>query len=482
MTKEKTITVAYGDGIGPEIMESVLYILRKAMACIKIESIEIGEKLYNHGWTSGISSDAWETVKHNKVLLKAPITTPLGHGYKSLNVTFRKGLALFANVRPVQSYYPYVKSMHSNMDVVIVRENEEDLYAGVEYQISPGASIAYKIVSKSASEKIIRYAFEYAKAHNRKKVTCITKNNIMKVTDGTFESIFQEIAKEYKEINSEHMIVDIAAARLAAKPENFDVIVTLNLYGDILSDIAAEISGSVGLAGSANIGAEFAMFEAVHGSAPDIAGKNIANPSGLLNAAILMLEHLENYDTATTIQNALLKTLEDGIHTADIYQEEKSIKKASTKEFTDAVTSNLGKKPKKIICNTVKNSQKINIPTSIKPKIVEQELVGVDLYLQCNTSELEKVISNIQEFKNKELLLHLVSSRGIIIWPNRATESIECDFFRFRFLKKVKAENPTQEDIIKLLQYLNDLGIHISGVQSLFSYDKKIGFSLAQGE
>ncbi|MDE3061415.1 MAG: NADP-dependent isocitrate dehydrogenase, partial [Pseudomonadota bacterium] len=290
--KTATITVAYGDGIGPEIMEATLHILKEAGADIAVETIEVGERVYNMGASSGILPSAWETLKRNKVLLKAPITTPQGKGYKSLNVTMRKTLGLYANIRPTQSYHPFVKTPHPKMDLVIVRENEEDLYAGIEYRQSEDCFQSLKIITRSGSERIIRYAFDYAMQNNRKKVTCMSKDNIMKMADGLFHRLFDEIGQEYPSLTKEHYIIDIGAARIAAKPEIFDVIVTENLYGDIISDIAAEVSGSVGLAGSSNIGEDFAMFEAIHGSAPDIAGKNMANPSGILQSAVMMLVHI----------------------------------------------------------------------------------------------------------------------------------------------------------------------------------------------
>ncbi len=282
MSHKTPITVAYGDGIGPEIMEATLDILFAAGAQLEIEEIEIGEKVYLRGVSAGIEDSAWESLRRTKVFLKAPITTPQGSGYKSLNVTTRKTLGLYSNVRPCVSYHPFVKSKHPIMDVVIVRENEEDLYAGIEHRQTSEVYQCLKLITRPGCEKIVRYAFEYARNNNRKKVTCFTKDNIMKMTDGLFHQVFDEIGAEYPELEKEHWIVDIGAAKLADTPEMFDVIVMPNLYGDILSDVAAQITGSVGLAGSANIGDYCAMFEAIHGSAPRRAGQNLANPSGLL--------------------------------------------------------------------------------------------------------------------------------------------------------------------------------------------------------
>src|SRR2546426_2193576 len=313
------ITVAHGDGIGPEIMAATLHILKESGAALEIETIDIGEKVYLAGNSSGIEESSWDSLRRTKVFLKAPITTPQGGGFKSLNVTVRKTLGLYANVRPCVSYHPFVETKHPGMDVVIVRENEEDLYAGIEYRQTDQVTQCLKLISRPGSEKIVRYAFEYARRNNRKKVTCFTKDNIMKVTDGLFHKVFNEIAAQYPAIENEHWIVDIGAAKLADTPVVFDCIVMPNLYGDILSDVAAQIAGSVGLAGSANIGEKVAMFEAIHGSAPRRAGQNLANPSGLLLGAVLMLVHIGQTEVAEKVHNAWLRTIEDGIHTYDVY-------------------------------------------------------------------------------------------------------------------------------------------------------------------
>src|SRR5256884_145501 len=339
------ITVAHGDGIGPEIMNATLHILKEAGAKLDIEKIEIGEKVYLSGNTSGIDASAWQSLRNTRVFLKAPITTPQGGGYKSLNVTVRKTLGLYANVRPCVSYHPFVETKHPGMDVVIVRENEEDVYGGIEYRQTDQVTQCLKLISRPGSEKIVRYAFDYARRNNRKKVTCFTKDNIMKITDGLFHKVFDEIAAQYPETENEHWIVDIGAAKLADTPTAFDCVVMPNLYGDVLSDVAAQIAGSVGLAGSANIGDKCAMFEAIHGSAPRRAGQNLANPSGLLLAAVMMLVHIDQPDVATRVHNAWLRTLEDGIHTYDIFTEGVSKQKVGTREFAEAVVARLGQEP-----------------------------------------------------------------------------------------------------------------------------------------
>src|SRR5438477_2626032 len=303
------ITVAYGDGIGPEIMAAALRIMKEAGARIAPETIEIDQNVYLRGINAGIEPSAWESLRRTQVFFKAPITTPQGGGFKSLNVTVRKTLGLYANVRPCVSYHPFVETKHPGMDVVIVRENEEDLYAGIEHRQTDEVYQCLKLISRPGSEKIVRYAFEYARRNKRKKVTCFTKDNIMKFTDGLFHKVFDEVGAEYADLEKEHWIVDIGAAKLADTPQAFDVIVMPNLYGDILSDVAAQIAGSVGLAGSANIGTAAAMFEAIHGSAPRRAGQNLANPSGLFLGAILMLVHIGQNEVAERAHNAWLKTI-----------------------------------------------------------------------------------------------------------------------------------------------------------------------------
>ena len=379
--KVTKVAVAYGDGIGPEIMDATLRILDAAGANIQPEKIEIGEQVYLSGNSAGIEKSAWETINRNKLILKAPITTPQGKGYKSLNVTLRKSLGLFANVRPVTAYAPYVETNFAGMDVVIVRENEEDLYAGIEHQQTQDVVQCLKLITRPGCEKIVRYAFEYARAYGRKKVTCMVKDNIMKLTDGLFHNVFKEIALEYPEIESNSQIIDIGSARLAANPNNYDVIVTSNLYGDIISDIAAEIAGSVGMAGSANIGTNISMFEAIHGSAPDIAGQKIANPSGLLNAAVMLLSHVGKTKIADTIKNAWLTTLEQGYHTADVYQEEITKEIVSTSEFANKIIENLGKSPENLpVSNLASGNGEIVIPEYIR-KEEKQVLVGVDVFI-----------------------------------------------------------------------------------------------------
>ncbi len=479
----KKITVAKGDGIGPEIMDATLQILQAAGAQLDIEEIEIGEKVYLKGNSAGIEPEAWESLRRTKVFLKAPITTPQGGGFKSLNVTTRKVLGLFANVRPCVSYHPFVQTKHPVMDVVIIRENEEDLYAGIEHRQTDEVYQCLKLISRPGTEKIIRYAFEYAKAYRRKKVTCFTKDNIMKMTDGLFHKVFDEVGAEYPEIEQEHWIVDIGAAKLADTPEMFDVIVMPNLYGDILSDVAAQITGSVGLAGSANIGDGFAMFEAIHGSAPRIAGTNKANPSGLLLGAIQMLVHIGQTEVAEKIQNAWLKTLEDGVHTYDIYKEGVSRESRGTKEFAEAVIERLGEKP--ALLKPVKYASSIanfNIKVT-EQKPAKKELKGVDVFLHAANISPNILAGMIQVASmGEELQLLMITNRGTKVWPNGFPETFCTDHWRCRFKKNEGKDTIPYDKVLTLMNKLHEAGHQIIKTENLYYFDGEPGFTAAQGQ
>ncbi len=484
------IAIAKGDGIGPEIMDATLKIMEAAGAKIDPQFIEVGESVYLNGNSSGITQDAWNKIDSSKVILKAPITTPQGKGYKSLNVTLRKSLGLFANVRPVSSLSPYVPSHFPNMDVVIVRENEEDLYAGIEHQQTQDVVQCLKLITRPGCEKIVRYAFEYARAYGRKKVTCMLKDNIMKLTDGLFHQVFDEIAAEYPDIKNETQIIDIGAARLAAKPEIYDVIVTSNLYGDIISDIAAEIAGSVGMAGSANIGSNVAMFEAIHGSAPDIAGQKIANPSGLLNAAVLMLAHIGQTQVADKIKNAWYATIEDGYHTADIYNEAFSKKKVNTDEFAKEVIARLGSVATKLpISNLSSGAGSISIP-SYNRKTQNQQLVGADVFIQWPGSDPEIIGKNLMSVDALSIKLKMITNRGVKVFPEGLKETYCTDHWRCRFIAKDAGGSSgapiyspiSYEQVIDLLSKLNNAGFEVIKTENLYEFDGRRGFSLGQGE
>ena len=480
MSTRIPITVANGDGIGPEIMGATLRILEAAEAPLEIETIEIGEKVYSPTNTSGIAPSSWESLRRTKVFLKAPITTPQGGGFKSLNVTVRKVLGLYANVRPCVSYHPFVETKHPVMDVVVVRENEEDLYAGIEHRQTNQVVQCLKLISRPGSEKIVRYAFEYARRNNRKKVTCFTKDNIMKLTDGLFHKVFDEVATEYNDIENEHWIVDIGAAKLADTPEKFDVVVMPNLYGDVLSDVAAQIAGSVGLAGSANIGEHVAMFEAIHGSAPKHTGLNDANPSGLLLGAVMMLVHVGLIDHAERVHNAWLKTIEDGIHTYDIYDEKVSKQKIGTKEFAKAVIERLGQTPQILKPTKYQKSEKPAALTETKAQ--QKELVGVDVFLDWSKGSPNDLGDALGKVNGDGVKLRMISNRGVKVWPDGHSETFCSDHWRCRFEPETKGGKVAHAQVVSLLGRIADEGFDFIKTEGLYTFDGQPGFSLDQGE
>jgi isocitrate dehydrogenase len=474
--KKIPIAVAEGDGIGPEIMKAALRILEASGAPLEWHPIEIGEKMYLKGFRSGMDPKMWDLIRNCRAFLKAPITTPQGGGFKSLNVTIRTTLGLYANVRPCVSYFPFVATKHPEMDVVIVRENEEDLYSGIEYRQTPDVCSSLKIISRPGCEKIIRYAFEYAQIAGRKKVSCFVKDNIMKFSDGLFHKVFDEIAQEYPDILNESWIVDIGAAKLADTPEIFDVIVMPNLYGDILSDVAAQIAGSVGLAGSANIGEKSAMFEAIHGSAPRRAGQDVANPSGLLLGAVQMLVHIGQTEAAAKIHNGWLRTLEEGIHTYDIYKEKVSRKKVGTAEFASAVIKNLGKLPEELKPVTYKAVAKSLTPSHL-PTSPQRVLVGLDVFIY-HRGALEQFFSRISHINVGALHLKIITNRGVQVWPGGQPETFCIEQWRCRFLSSDGRAVP-QSDLVQILHAFDHIQMDVIKAEFLYTFDGKAGYSSA---
>jgi len=480
--KTPRITIAHGDGIGPEIMKATLGILEAAGADLSFDVIEIGMKAYERGLSAGIEDSAWQALIDNKVFLKAPITTPQGGGFKSLNVTVRKTLGLYANVRPCTSYSPFVRTKHPKMDLVIIRENEEDLYAGIEHRQTDEVYQCLKLITRPGCEKIVRYAFEYAKRAGRKKVSCFTKDNIMKMTDGLFHRVFDEIGSEYPEIDKEHLIVDIGAARIADTPEIFDVVVMPNLYGDILSDVAAQIAGSVGLAGSANIGENCSMFEAIHGSAPDLAGKDVANPSGLILASVQMLNHLGQGEVASKLHNAWLKTLEDGIHTKDIFQETISKKLVGTLGFSSAVTERLGDQPTRFQAVNYRSEKPLNLKYENTRAPSKKTLVGVDIFVQENDRNPDHLGGRLKKaIGDLPLEMTMITNRGVKVYPQGFSETFCTDHWRCRFLVP---ENGicTQDALWMLMRNLKQADIETIKTENLYLFDGQRGYSLGQGQ
>lgn len=487
MTNAVPITVAHGDGIGPEIMAATLRVLQAAGARLQIETVEIGESVYRRGCSAGIEPAAWDSLRRTRVFLKAPITTPQGGGFKSLNVTVRKTLGLFANVRPCIAYHPFVRTRHAGMDVVIIRENEEDTYGGIEHRQTHEVVQCLKLISQPGCRKIIRYAFEYARLHGRRKVTCFTKDNIMKLTDGLFHQVFEEIAAEYPDLEHEHWIVDIGAAKLVDTPEAFDVVVMPNLYGDILSDVAAQIAGSVGLAGSANIGEQVAMFEAIHGSAPRRAGQNLANPSGLMLAAVMMLVHIGQSEVATAVHNAWLCTIEQGIHTYDIFKPDVSHEKVGTAQFAEAVIARLGKSPATLRPVHYAHVESATHPPRPAPAPrAKKEIVGVDVFVEWDElkRDPEELARKLLQANGDGLELTMITNRGTKVWPHGFPETFCTDHWRCRF-ERPAGHGPhaiTHTQITNLLARIAATGIDFIKIENLCTFDGKPGYSLGQGQ
>lgn len=469
----KRITVAMGDGIGPEIMKATLEIIEKAGAQFTPEFVEIGEAVYNKGVLTGIEDKTWDSLFKNKIFFKAPITTPQGGGFKSLNVTVRKTLGLFANVRRCSSYHPFISTKHKTFDVVIVRENEEDLYSGIEHRQTEQVYQCLKLFSQQGCQRISEFAFEYARQHNRKKVTCFTKDNIMKMTDGLFRQSFEDTAKLYPDIEAEHWIIDIGAAKLADTPQNFDVIVTANLYGDILSDITAQMSGSVGMGGSSNLGNDYAMFEAIHGSAPRRAGQDLANPSGLLMAGVDLLVHIGQLEAAEKVKNAWLKTIEDGIHTYDIYQKDTSKKKVGTKEFTKAIVERLGDAPRALPKESYKGHNLIKTFKAKKSQPLQKKLIGADLFFDYTATDLSSFIEKVKNIKTS-FALTSIKCRGLEVWPGPVPLLQMSDHWGLRYVSEDKV---TTQDLFKLIVELEKEGLSLIKTEGLFLFDGIPAFS-----
>jgi len=498
----RIIPVAAGDGIGPEIMDATLAVLRAADPALDFQRVTVGLKAYEGGLSSGIGEDTWQAIDAHKVLLKGPITTPQGGGYKSVNVTLRKTLGLYANLRPCVSYHPFVTALHPTMDVVIVRENEEDTYAGIEHRQTEEVVQCLKLITRPGCERIVRYAFEYARAHGRKKVTCMSKDNIMKLTDGLFHRVFDEIAAEYPDIAANHMIIDIGTARMASRPTDFDVVVTPNLYGDILSDVAAEVAGSIGLAGSSNIGRDVAMFEAVHGSAPDIAGQDIANPSGLLLSAVMMLVHLGRAKPATDIHNAWLCALEDGIHTGDIFREGTSRRRVGTRGFAEAVIARLGRRPQRMaaidypepVTDTAAGASAAVpgvAPVMAGPAAAataprakaRKTLVGVDVFLDWDADgrDPDRLGPALERLAGPDVRLALITNRGVKVYPQGNPQTLRTDHWRCRFTAAGdSALKPAA--VARLLLRVAEAGFDAIKTEHLYTFDGVRGYSQAQGE
>ena len=475
---KRKITVLPGDGIGPEVVDAALAIVQATGVPVEFEKCEAGARAFQKGIVTGIPKETIRSIEGTRVVLKGPLETPIGFGNRSANVTLRTLFETYGNIRPVREL-PGVHTAFTgrNLDIVIVRENIEDLYAGIEYMQTPGVAEGLKLISREGCEKIVKLAFAFAIAEERKAVHCATKSNIMKLTEGMLQHTFEEFAPQYPSIESKHILIDNCAHQLAMRPEQFDVIVTTNMNGDILSDLTSGLTGGLGFAPSANIGNDVSIFEAVHGSAPDIAGKNKANPTALILSAAMMLRHIGEGKAANDVEQAVLVTLESGIRTSDMIGVRNP---ASTTEFSSAVISNLGKRSK---VSPPRDYKKVELPAAqLGVNVVRaksRRLMGVDVYVE---SELEpKALATSLEglAKSSPLRLEMITNRGAMVYPSSERRVSLVDHFRCRFVPRNSASDLADADILTLVATIGSQHrwMHIEKLQE---FDGKSAFSKSQ--
>ncbi len=481
------VTLIPGDGVGPEITAATRRVIEAAGVAIEWEEAIAGEAVFRAGDSSGVPRETANSIARTGVALKGPLATPVGFGEKSANVTLRKQFETYANLRPARQI-PGVPTRYDGegIDFIVVRENIEDLYGGIEYMDSRDVAIALKIITRRGSEKIIRYAFELARREGRRKVTCATKSNILKLTEGLFQRVFEEMAPEYPEIEPQHLIIDNVAHQMAKDPAQFDIIVTTNLAGDIISDLASGLVGGLGFASSGNFGDEVAIFEAVHGSAPKYAGKNVINPTALILSSVLMLKHLGEAEAAQMIEDAVFVTLEEGAAvTLDVARQAGDVEQAtSTSGFADAIIANLGRAP------VTRYPSKAN-PPAVAPEPLHRwparpvdpadtQLLGVDVYTEMD-GDPQPVGKALDEAAGPEFRLLLMSARGTVVYPSGNPHTDTVAWWRCRF---VAAEEGGTVDDAAILRLLARIGERMTWahVQKLRIIEGETGFTKAQGQ
>ena len=474
------VTLIPGDGIGPECVDAARRVVEATGAFIDWEINEAGAEVFKQGIASGVPQETMDSISRTRVALKGPLETPVGFGEKSANVTLRKLFETYANVRPVREM-PGVKTPYSGrgIDLVIVRENVEDLYAGIEYLQTPGTAEALKLISAKGSEKIARFAFEYARSEGRTKVACATKANIMKFSEGEMKRAFEKVAPDYPEIEPWHVIVDNAAHQLVKRPEQFEVLVMTNMNGDILSDLSSALIGGLGFAPSANVGNEVAIFEAVHGSAPKYAGKNVINPTAVILSAVLMLRYLGLFEEAAAVEHAIFVTLEAGTLTGDVVGYDRGV---STSAYTDAIIANLGKKTQNWTIREVKPLVLPILdpdPDYVKP--TSRAVVGLDVFVESPLSASELGASLMELTHDTTLSLKMISSRGTKVFPPTGAMTETGDHFRCRFIIKENPGDLPDEDVNQLLARISrrHRWMHIEKLQE---FDGELAFTRDQGE
>jgi isocitrate dehydrogenase len=482
------VTLIPGDGVGPEISLATRRVIDAAGVAIDWEEAEAGAEIFRRGDPTGVPRETTASIARTGVALKGPLETPVGFGEKSANVTLRKLFETFANIRPARQI-PGVPTRYDGegIDFIVVRENIEDLYAGVEYLDSRDVAVALKIITRRGSEKVIRYAFELARREGRAKVTCATKANILKLTEGLFKRVFEELALEYPEIEAHHLIIDNVAHQMVKDPAQFDVIVTTNLAGDIISDLASGLIGGLGFAASGNYGDEVAIFEAVHGSAPKYAGRNVINPTALILSAVMMLRHLGEPEAAHRIEDAVFVTLEEGqAMTLDVARQSGDVEHAtSTSGFADAIIANLGRAPATRYPR--RSKPMLEVPSAARSRwparsvaAPDTELLGVDVYVERD-GDAEPLGRLLEGLAAPDLRLQLISSRGTVAYPQSQAAIDSVGWWRCRF---VSAEEGGSVDDAAVLALLSRISGHVPWVhvQKLRVYGEEEGFTRAQGQ
>lgn len=481
-TGKKQITVIPGDGIGPECINAARRIIEATGVSLEWEECHAGARVFKQGIASGVPQETLDSIGRTRVVLKGPLETPIGYGEKSANVTLRKFFETYANIRPVREL-PGVPTPFTGhkIDLVVIRENVEDLYAGIEHVQTPGVAQCLKLISRKGCEKIVRLAFEFARAEGRQKITCATKANIMKQTEGLLKRTFEEIAPEYPDIAANHILIDNCAHQLVRQPGQFDIILTTNMNGDIISDLTSGLIGGLGFAASANLGNNVAMFEAVHGSAPSFAGRNIINPTAVILSSVLMLRHLGEFEAAAKIKNAVLFTLAEGkAQTFDITGSEERC--ATTTEYTDRIIRHLGDASPHWAGREYKPIQLPQVseaPDLVKPE--QRRVIGVDIFVEAGGTAEALGESLEQLAVESPLKLKMISNRGTKVYPPTGTLTDCVDHWRCRFVLRDGQGEVNDADVLDLLQRVasRHRWMHVEKLQE---FNGQPGFTKAQGE
>ena len=484
MTK---IAVAKGDGIGPEIMDAVITVFNAAKVPLEYETVDMGKWVFDKGFSNGMTPEAQQSIESLGILFKGPMETPKGKGVKSVNVTARKTWNTYANKRVFQSLHG-VDTVFSKagipIDVTIVRENIEDTYGGIEHMLTHDVALSRRFITRPGSMQVIKYAFEMARKKEAKRITCGHKANIMKITDGLFLEVFYEVAKDYPELKADDVIVDDLCMKLVTRPDLFDVVVLTNLQGDIVSDLCAGLVGGLGFAPSANIGDHICIFEAVHGTAPDIAGKNIANPTALLLSGLTMLRHLGLMESAAMIENALLYTLEQGIHTGDFG--DKNITAVNTTQFVETIIKNFGQKPEHLAKPLLPNKPMTQTvfkleknPMLESKEMAGEKIIGVDMFIESN-EQPQQIATKCLRHAGVKFSLVSISNRGTQVWPTGSVFTNLVNQYNARF-ESLDGTALNQQDVIGLYVSLSG-NFKICSFELLNMWGDKKAYSLAQGQ